>query len=80
MKPAHMTEAKGKIPKRKCHDCGQPTWDYRCRACWQRLRGKKPDAATKEMLAPDNTEFEPAVYSVRSSRARAFCGNEISDL
>lgn len=19
--------------KRKCHDCGRPTWNYRCREC-----------------------------------------------
>jgi hypothetical protein len=25
-------------PKRRCHDCGRPTNDYRCRQCWQALR------------------------------------------
>lgn len=24
---------------RRCHDCGRMTWDYRCPACWRRLRG-----------------------------------------
>jgi DNA transposition AAA+ family ATPase len=26
--------------KRRCHDCGAPTNNYRCWACWSRLRGK----------------------------------------
>ncbi|MBD5416980.1 MAG: hypothetical protein HDR50_04830 [Desulfovibrio sp.] len=25
--------------KRRCHDCGRPTNDYRCPKCWARLRG-----------------------------------------
>ena len=25
---------------RKCHDCGKPTPDYRCPACWRKLRRK----------------------------------------
>ena len=24
---------------RKCHDCGKPTNNYRCDACWRRIRG-----------------------------------------
>lgn len=24
--------------QRKCHDCGRPTSDYRCPACWAKLR------------------------------------------
>ena len=24
--------------KRRCHDCGKPTPDYRCPACWRKLR------------------------------------------
>lgn len=27
--------------KRKCHDCGRPTPDYRCPACWRKLRAEK---------------------------------------
>lgn len=23
---------------RKCHDCGKPTSNYRCQACWYKLR------------------------------------------
>lgn len=23
---------------RRCHDCGQPTHNYRCAACWRKLR------------------------------------------
>lgn len=26
---------------RACHDCGRPTWDYRCSACWRKLRAEK---------------------------------------
>ncbi|MCX4310287.1 MAG: hypothetical protein OSJ28_08305 [Desulfovibrio sp.] len=26
--------------KRHCHDCGKPTTNYRCEACWERLRKK----------------------------------------
>ncbi len=26
-------------PQRHCHDCGKPTNDYRCEACWKKLRG-----------------------------------------
>lgn len=25
---------------RRCHDCGKPTNDYRCPACWRRIRAK----------------------------------------
>lgn len=24
---------------RPCHDCGDPTTDYRCKECWERVRG-----------------------------------------
>lgn len=24
---------------RHCHDCGKPTYNYRCNRCWKRLRG-----------------------------------------
>lgn len=23
---------------RKCHDCGRPTWNYRCEPCWAKRR------------------------------------------
>lgn len=26
--------------KRKCHDCGKPTNDYRCQTCWAKLRSE----------------------------------------
>lgn len=26
--------------KRRCHDCGKPTSNYRCEDCWQKLRVK----------------------------------------
>lgn len=25
-------------PRRKCHDCGRPTNNYRCETCWEALR------------------------------------------
>lgn len=25
---------------RRCHDCGAPTTDYRCPACWAKLRSR----------------------------------------
>ena len=24
--------------KRKCHDCGKPCNDYRCKKCWDKVR------------------------------------------
>jgi hypothetical protein len=24
--------------KRRCHDCGRPTNNYRCRECWRQIR------------------------------------------
>lgn len=33
------TGPKLKDGKRKCHDCGKPCTDYRCRDCWQK-RGR----------------------------------------
>ncbi len=26
--------------KRRCHDCGRPTFNYRCEKCWAKLRGR----------------------------------------
>ena len=26
---------------RRCHDCGEPTNDYRCPACWAKIRGEE---------------------------------------
>ena len=30
----------GRAYMRRCHDCGRPTTDYRCPACWAKLRRK----------------------------------------
>lgn len=30
---------RGAAKKRRCHDCGKPTDNYRCNACWTKLRG-----------------------------------------
>lgn len=37
-----MEKNDGRMKKntRKCHDCGKPCNDYRCRKCWQKLRKK----------------------------------------
>lgn len=29
---------------RRCHDCGKPTSDYRCTACWAKRRGTQETA------------------------------------
>lgn len=29
----------GNSSQRRCHDCGKPTDNYRCSACWTKLRG-----------------------------------------
>lgn len=34
---AHM---RGGVYTRRCHDCGAPTTDYRCPACWAKLRSR----------------------------------------
>lgn len=26
--------------KRVCHDCGKPTYNYRCNSCWKKIRGE----------------------------------------
>ena len=26
---------------RKCHDCGRPTYDYRCSECWKKIRAEQ---------------------------------------
>lgn len=36
-KPADAAELGG---KRRCHDCGRPTWNYRCEKCWAKLRSR----------------------------------------
>lgn len=47
-------EARGLVPDRKCHDCGKPTWNYRCEAC-QRLWRAKHDVCLDYDC--DNDEF-----------------------
>ena len=29
----------GRAKPRRCHDCGKPTHNYRCDACWRKRRG-----------------------------------------
>lgn len=50
------------IPRymRRCHDCGRPTTDYRCPACWARLRsrgGYSPKGYASDM---DTVTYGPA--------------------
>lgn len=35
-----------KLSSRRCHDCGRPTSDYRCRTCWRKLRGFSVEEAS----------------------------------
>ena len=35
----------------RCHDCGRPTNDYRCPACWARLRGSAAEVEESEWNA-----------------------------
>lgn len=40
---AEEPEPEPEIPtpkKRRCHDCGRPTTDFRCARCWAKLREK----------------------------------------
>ena len=32
-----------KLKKRRCHDCGRVTSDYRCQRCWEKLRKEYAD-------------------------------------
>lgn len=34
-------------PQRVCTDCGKPTNNFRCDACWQEKRGIVPEAASE---------------------------------
>lgn len=36
--------------KRRCHDCGRPTPDYRCPACWRKLRRRLGCPAEEEPI------------------------------
>ena len=38
-KPGKYKKNAGLSKKRRCHDCGKKTDDYRCAACWAKLRG-----------------------------------------
>ena len=46
--PKRTAEAKERTEsRRRCHDCGRPTDNYRCDECWQALRG---EPETLEMI------------------------------
>lgn len=40
--------------KRKCHDCGKPTYNYRCDKCWDALRQKNG-------CSPSSVELDPTL-------------------
>ncbi len=42
-KPPHKLSRNGMTKMRRCHDCGRPTWNFRCDACWRKLRGGDMD-------------------------------------
>lgn len=45
---------------RRCHDCGRPTTDYRCPACWARLRSKGRYAPKGDASDMDTVTYGPA--------------------
>lgn len=45
---------------RRCHDCGRPTTDYRCPACWARLRRAGGYSPTGEVSDMDTVAYGPA--------------------
>jgi len=36
------------IYRRRCHDCGKPTNNYRCEECWRKIRGYLGEEKTGE--------------------------------
>lgn len=48
-----MRRGNGRI----CHDCGKPTPDYRCAACWAKRRGLS-DSHQKECVETSLTDGE----------------------
>lgn len=45
---------------RRCHDCGRPTTDYRCPACWARLRSRGGYAPMGDASDMDTVTYGPA--------------------
>lgn len=46
-KPRLRREEVSSATPRRCHDCGRPTANYRCDACWRKMRGYGQDGATE---------------------------------
>lgn len=46
--------------KRRCHDCGAPTTDYRCPRCWARLRRAGRYSPTGEVSDMDTVAYGSA--------------------
>lgn len=49
----------GQYMRRKCHDCGKPTNDYRCPECWRKIR----NTPCGDDMSPDD------YYGVREGAA-----------
>lgn len=45
---------KGMIPYRACHDCGKPTYDYRCPECLEKWRRKHNVGVSSEEFVTYN--------------------------
>ena len=39
----YLNNKRAGTSQRRCHDCGKPTTDYRCPACWDKLRAGRDD-------------------------------------
>ena len=46
-KPRPVREEVSAGALRRCHDCGRPTVNYRCEACWRKMRGYGQEGAAE---------------------------------
>jgi hypothetical protein len=44
----HPQSNQSTLFKRKCHDCGKPTNNYRCQSCWEKLRSESETGGIPE--------------------------------
>ena len=58
-KKTRRTGGSQKEPTRRCLDCGRPTTDYRCPACWARLRRAGGYSPTGEVSDMDTVAYGP---------------------
>ena len=45
VKAAELESGVTMIQPRRCHDCGKPTYNYRCAKCWKKYKEKHKLAA-----------------------------------